>query len=288
MPMRPVVVPFLERRVRDALVRRGVVSRPVRTPAGRIHLYDARGTGPLPAIVILHGISASATGFAAIMMRLRAQAKRVIVPDYPGHGLSDEPSVRLTFDTLLDAVTGALDGVLGAEDFVLVGNSLGGVVALDYAVKRASQCRGVVLLSPAGAQSSREEFAELVGAFGVKDRRDALRFMARVYHRVPLAAQLIAHELPGTVQRRGVQDLFGSVTHENVVPAEELARLTMPILFAWGASERLLPDSHLAWWQKNLPPHAVIERPEGWGHCPHFDQPAGVAERIASFLRDRA
>lgn len=283
--MRPFVVPFIERRVRAAIVQRGVASRSVPTRAGTIHLYDAKGTGSLPTIVVLHGISASATGFAAIMMRLRSQAKRVIVPDFPGHGLSPEPSVRLTFDALTGAMIGALDDLLGDEEYALVGNSLGGVVALAYAVKRPEKCRGVVLLSPAGAQSSTEEWDALMAAFGMKTRADALRFMARIYHRVPLAAHLIAHELPAAVQRRGVQDLFGSVSRDDVVPAEELTKLTMPILLAWGASERLLPDSHLAWWQKHLPAHAVVERPEGWGHCPHFDQPGRVADRVARFLR---
>ena len=212
-------------------------------------------------------------------------ATRVLVPDYPGHGLNGDPSVPLTLDTLLDSVGEALDDLLGGEPYALVGNSLGGLVALDYAAKRPAQCRGVVLLSPAGAASSVEDWEALMAAFGMKTRRDALRFMSRIYHRVPFAAQLIAHELPASVQRRGVQDLFGSVSQEISVPAADLAKLTMPILFTWGMSERLLPDAHLAWWRQNLPPHAVIERPEGWGHCPHFDQPGPLAERIAAFLR---
>jgi pimeloyl-ACP methyl ester carboxylesterase len=98
--------------------------------------------------------------------------------------------------------------------------------------------------------------------------------------------RLLAHELPASVRRRGVADLFASVSSASQVPEEELGRLTMPILFLWGESERLLPGAHLDWWKRHLPKQAVIERPAGMGHCPHVDAPAALAHRIVSFLRE--
>lgn len=282
--------------MRAAVTGRGAISRELPTRAGTIHVYDVPGNpnGKLPTIVILHGIAASSAGFAPIFMRLRQHAKRVIVPDYPGHGLSREPSVRLTLDALYDAMTGALDELLGDEPFAIVGNSLGGVVALDYAMKRQERCEGVqgrkplcegvVLFSPAGAASTTDEWNELMGAFGAKTRREAIAFMHRVYHRIPLPAYLLAHELPQTFRARGPSDIFGSVSSETAIPEKELAALKMPILFSWGQSERLLPASHLGWWKSHLPAHAVVEQPVGMGHCPHFDAPQRLADRIVSFL----
>lgn len=274
--------------------RRGVTHRYLPTRAGTIHVYDApnpagatkTGNALLPTIVCLHGISASGTSFAPLFMRLREHTKRIIVPDYPGHGLSYEPSVRLTLDALFDGMTDALDTLLDGEPCVLVANSLGGAVALDYAAKRPSNVRAVVLLSPAGAASTVDEWNALMSAFDMPTRKDALVFMKRVYHRLPWIMRLLAHELPANVRRRGVSDLFGSVSHEKQVPGDELAKLPMPILFLWGQSERLLPDSHLAWWKQHLPKQAVIERPEGMGHCPHVDAPGPLARRIVAFLRE--
>lgn len=279
-------MPFLERRVRKAVIGRGAISREIETRAGKIHVYDVPGNAnaKLPTIVICHGIAASSTGFAPIFMRLRQHARRVIVPDYPGHGLSREPSVRLTLDALFDAITSALDQLLDNDEFAIVGNSLGGVVALDYAVKRQERCRGVILLSPAGAASTPDEWNELMRAFGAKTRREAIAFMNRVYHRIPLPGYLLAHELPATFRGRGPTDIFGSVSSDTTVREKELAELTMPILFVWGQSERLLPASHLGWWKSHLPKHAVIEEPAGMGHCPHFDAPQRIADRIVSFL----
>jgi pimeloyl-ACP methyl ester carboxylesterase len=244
----------------------------------------------LPTVVLLHGISASGTSFAPLFMRLREHTKRIIVPDYPGHGLSEEPSRTLTLDALFDAMTGVLDELLGDEPVVVIGNSLGGAVALDYVAKRASKLpgsvRSVVLLSPAGAHSSEAEWQELLNLFGMKNRRESIAFMRRVYHRMLWPMRLLAHELPANVRRRGVADLFASVSSESQVPAGELGKLTMPILFLWGESERLLPGAHLAWWKRHLPKQAVVERPAGMGHCPHVDAPGPLTHRIVSFLRE--
>ena len=123
-----------------------------------------------------------------------------------------------------------------------------------------------------------------MSAFGAKTRREAIAFMNRIYHRIPFPAYLVAHELPEQVRRRGPTDIFGSVSSDSAVPEADLAGLKMPILFLWGQSERLLPASHLAWWKSHLPKQAVVEEPRRMGHCPHFDAPERLAERIVSFL----
>lgn len=288
--MRPILIPFLERAVRKSLSKKGVGHRFVSTSAGRIHMYDVPGNGELPTVVLLHGISASGTSFAPLFMRLRPHVQRILVPDYPDHGLSDKPTVTLTLDALFAAMEGALDELLGDSPCVVIGNSLGGAVGLDYVAKRDAKRPGsvksVILLSPAGAQSSEEEWRDLMKLFGMRNRREGVAFMRRVYHRMPPLMHLLAHELPANVRRRGVADLFASVSSESQVPSEELGKLTMPMLFLWGQSERLLPDAHLDWWKKNLPKHAVVEQPEGMGHCPHVDAPGPLSHRIVAFLRE--
>lgn len=284
---RPLILPFLERQVRKSLGKKGVSHRFVPTSAGKIGLYDVPGNGSLPTVVILHGISASGTGFAPLFMRLRQHAKRVIVPDFPGHGFSADPSVTLTIDALFDSMTGVLDDLLGDEPCIVIGNSLGGAVALDYVAKRRERVKGLVLLSPAGARSSEEELRALMNAFEVTNRRESMAFLMRVYHRPNWIFKLIAHELPANLQRRGVVDLFDSINLESrVIPEAELKSLPMPMLFIWGQSERLFPGTHLDWWKEHLPKQAVVEQPAGMGHCPHIDAPEPLARRIVSFLRE--
>ena len=277
-----MLLPILERGVRLGLRRSGVTTRFVSTPLGRLHVYDApgRGTG---TIVLLHGISATAAPFAPLIAKLRRDAARVIAIDLPGHGFSDRTRTQLTPDLLFDTMTSAIDELVGSEKIAIVGNSLGGAVAARYAIRRPGSVARLILLSPGGAATSDAEWQALQATFRITSRREALAFVARVQDRPPLIARLVAHELVGRTRQPAVRDLLETTTPEDVIPAAELQALNMPILLWWGRSERLLPPSHLAWWRANLPRHAVIEEPDGIGHCPHLDDPPRVAARILAF-----
>jgi pimeloyl-ACP methyl ester carboxylesterase len=239
-------------------------------------------------MVLLHGMGSNATPFAAVMALLARHTRRVVAPDYPGHGFSPYAATRLTPETLFASVTAALDQLLAGESAILVGNSLGGAVALHYARVRPAQVCGLVLLSPGGARCSHQEWRALKAAFDLRSRADARVFLDRVYHRAPWLTSLVAHELPASFGRPAVRDLLASITDDDFVQAEALAALRMPILFVWGKSERLLPEAHFQYFTKHLPKHAVVERPAGFGHCPHVETPAVLAARIVAFARTLA
>jgi pimeloyl-ACP methyl ester carboxylesterase len=282
--MPPLLIPMAERLGRYALRRRGVRTRWLHTPLGRIHAYDVKGMGSLPTTVLLHGIGSNATPFARVLARLAPHVRRVVAPDYPGHGFSPAPRAALTPEALFDALSRALDDALD-EPAIVVGNSLGGALAVHYAMARPDRVRALVLVSPAGARSTDDEWRALKGAFEFDSRAEALAFLHRVYHRTPWLARLVAHELPGAVRRRVVRDLFAAASNDHAASPEGLAALPMPVLLVWGRSERLLPDSHFHYYARHLPKHAVVERPEGFGHCPHVDAPEAMAARILEFAR---
>jgi hypothetical protein len=83
-----------ERGARFFLNRRGFESRVVPTPTGRLHVYDARGSGALPTTVVLHGLGSTATSFGPLLNRIRPHARRVMAPELPG--LPSRPSARQT------------------------------------------------------------------------------------------------------------------------------------------------------------------------------------------------
>jgi pimeloyl-ACP methyl ester carboxylesterase len=282
--MRPVLIPLAERLGRRALRRRGVTTRWIQTPSGRVHVYDAPGRGSLPTTVLLHGIGSNATPFGPVLARLQRHVRRVIAPDYPGHGFSPTPDGTLTPEVLFDSLTQVLDQTVG-EPAVIVGNSLGGALALHYAIAQPDRVRALVLVSPAGARATDDEWRALKDAFEFTSRAGALGFLDRVYHRTPWLAHVVAHELPAAIGRRAVRDLLASAGNDHSPSPEELAALPMPVLLVWGRSERLLPDTHLAYFVKHLPKHAVVERPEGFGHCPHVDAPEALASRIVEIAK---
>lgn len=282
--MRPVLIPLIERAGRAALRSRGVMPRFVNTALGRVHVFDGPGQGSLPPVVLLHGIGSSAAPFTPLIARLLPHVRRVVAPDFPGHGWSPEARATVTPEALFEALAQALDALLD-EPAIVVGNSLGGAVALHYAIARPDRVAGLLLLSPAGARSSPDEWRSLVASFDLGSRKDARGFLDRLYHRVPLVARVVAHELGAAMGRRAVREILATATAESAHEPAALGRLAMPVVLVWGRSERLLPDSHLAYYRQHLPAHAIIERPERLGHVPQGESPRWVADRILQLGR---
>jgi pimeloyl-ACP methyl ester carboxylesterase len=282
--MRPLLIPAGAHVAHFALRRRGVQSRWVPAQSARLHAYDARGSGELATTVLLHGLGSTATAFAPLLHRLRRDVRRVVAPDFPGHGFSPPGSGRATPDALLASVSSAL-GALVDEPAVLVGHSLGGAVALHYALAYPQRVRALILVSPAGARATEDEWRALRQHLDITSRSDALAFLERVYERRPWFLPLLAYELPAMFGRPAVRELLVSASNDHALPPDAIASLQMPILLVWGRSERLLPETHLDFFARHLPAHAVIERPHGFGHCPHIDAPDALATRIAAFAR---
>src|SRR5689334_9591220 len=130
---------------------RGFAVREIASGERRVLVYDGRGTGPAPPIVLVHGLGGSAASFSLLAARLLTASRRVLVLDLPGHGRNrlrrGEEAAGLTDQAL------ALGAVLAdvGEPVVLVGNSLGGALALHAAAAVPGRVRAVVGLSPAGA-----------------------------------------------------------------------------------------------------------------------------------------
>ena len=271
-----------------AMTARRFESRFVDAGGARVHVYDGRGQGTLPPVVLVHGLSAAGPSFARVATHLLPHVRRVVVPELVGHGRSDHPGTkRISPDFLLDAMTASLDAVVD-EPAIIYGNSLGGAVALTYAARRPECVRGLVLVSPAGARLLEDEWKQVRETFDVRDRRSAQRFLERIYHRPPWFLALVAHEFPDIVQRRAVRELLESATPEHGAEVDEVAALPMPILLLWGRSDRLFPPAALAWFREHLPPHAVVEEPAAFGHAPQIEHPERVADRIVRFARGLA
>jgi pimeloyl-ACP methyl ester carboxylesterase len=285
--MKSRLLPAIERAGRYALNRRGFLSRVIETERARLHAYDAAGGGKLPTAVVLHGIGSGATAFGATLARIRPHVRRLVALDLPAHGFSSPPSVRLTPEALFDIVKDAIDRVV-PEPFILMGNSLGGALALRYAVDRSDQVLGLVLCSPAGARIAEEEWEALKHDFKIESAKQARRLLARLYHRTPWYMPAIAVGFRDVMMRPHIRDLLETATLDDLPTPERLAALTMPVLLVWGRSERILPPSSLAYFRRALPPHAMVEEPAGFGHCPHFDDPKRLAKRVVEFMRGTA
>ncbi len=276
------LLPLFERATRRGLSVFGIESRLVQTPFVRHHVYDGRGRGDLPPVMVLHGISSAATAFAPLLVRLRPHVRRVTAVDAPSHGFSDALKDPLSPELLEDAMRAVLDQLID-EPVILFGSSLGGGVAIRYALDRPNNVRGLFLASPAGATMTGEEIAEFLKVFDLRSRRDALALMKRLYHEMPWFGPLFASDVQRLFTREAIKSFTSRVKPNHFFSPEDLGAITMPVELLWGQSERLLPAHHLDYFKRHLPKHAIIHEPEGIGHCAHLDDPKQLADRIRRF-----
>jgi pimeloyl-ACP methyl ester carboxylesterase len=268
---------FVDRLVRYPLGLLGVRSRYVETDVARHHVYDTGGTGS--PIVCLPGLSDSAASWAPIVLALRRRGHRVLVVEGAGHGLSDEATGAYSVDAHFSSVGRVLDEVL-AGPAVLVGNSLGGATAIDYAVRRP--VAGVFLASPGGGRMDDVALASIRRSFDIRSVADARAFLERVVARPSVRHRVLARVVLASSRARGVREILESLRPELV--SEGIAGIEAPIRLVWGRAERLLPAASLEWLREQLPPHAVIIEPDGFGHCPHLDDPMRLAKMILEFV----
>ncbi|MCO4761300.1 MAG: alpha/beta hydrolase [Myxococcales bacterium] len=264
-----------------ALRARGFRSRHEASSLGPLHVLEGEGTGPIPILVVLHGLGAAATDMGPLMLAVRSLAVRILVPDLPGHGLNpDVPGSSM--EQQEQAVVEVLDRLLEDQPAVVYGNSLGGIVALRYALRRPDRVAGVMVASPGGARTTEEEHRLVMSSFRSDTLRNSAALVARVFPNLWFRQHFVVG-MSIRLRRPAARGFLLEARYDQTFLPEELAALRAPILLSWGADERVFPPSHLAFFKRSLPPHAEIQEPEGHGHSAFIKDARGVAAQLRKF-----
>lgn len=103
-------------------------------------------------VLLLHGKNFSGAYWADTIERLAKEGYRVVVPDQIGFGKSSKPQAfQFTFQALAHETTGLLDA-LGVGDVVVVGHSMGGMLATRFALMNPERTKKLVLVNPIGLE----------------------------------------------------------------------------------------------------------------------------------------
>jgi pimeloyl-ACP methyl ester carboxylesterase len=120
----------------------------VDTPSGRIYYFTTKRFSDRPTVVFLHGLSANHTTWLRSAGRLAAKRINCLLVELRGHGYSDKRIEKKQYELAVFSADLAL--ILNQENcrnFLLVGYSFGGAIALHYALNRTPSPGGLILIS---------------------------------------------------------------------------------------------------------------------------------------------
>lgn len=269
--------------------------------AGTVRFMVA-GAGP--PLVLLHGLGDSAVDWAWVLPRLAA-SYRVFAPDRPGSGGSDRPRTEPLPEFVEGWRHSFLDAV-GVQRAVLVGNSLGGLVARRAALTSPERVEALALVDSTGlgkettpvlAVQAPPGLGELgmawagtvPGSWHPALGRAWLMF-ARPWAapRAWIADQVHRAQTPGFLETtlatlRADSDFFG----QREVRVERLPELRQPTLVVWGLEDRVVPVGH-AHRAAALLEHGRLSLLPTCGHLPQVEQPEGFVRELGQFLEHAA
>jgi pimeloyl-ACP methyl ester carboxylesterase len=252
--------------------------------------------GSGPPLVCLHGFTDTWRTWELVLPALERHHD-VLAPTLPGHAGGPPLDLATGDGVVADAVERAMDEV-GFERAHIVGNSLGGYVALQLAARGRAET--VVALAPAGGWARGDasygdtlayftEMQKLLRTLAPRaeeivstldGRRRAASYTAVNFEHIP--ADLLAHQIRGVAACDGAAALIDHALRAGwSVDAE---RIACPVRVVWGTADRLLPwPSAAARYREDWVPQADWIELENVGHCPQLDVPLETAQLILGF-----
>jgi pimeloyl-ACP methyl ester carboxylesterase len=251
-------------------------------------------------MLLLHGLGGSKISWLPVLDAL-AHRFRVVAPDLPGHGESEKPATDYTPRFYARVVRRLMDE-LGADQALMVGNSMGGRVSLELAVRSPNRVRALVLLGPAVPglrwryllMFTRIVPTEFGGIpFPLRDRWMQALLRRMFAHPDALSAEtfpVASEEFIRVYRDPAARMAFFSSLRHLVTDRPDpfwatMRRVKQPALVVTGEEDRLVPPRLASRLAYHLPNARYQALPEV-GHVPQVEAAQAVLDAIRSFLAD--
>jgi pimeloyl-ACP methyl ester carboxylesterase len=267
---------------------------------GHRRAFVRRGSGP--ALLLLHGLGCDHSTWEPVLDQL-AKRFTVVAPDLLGHGSSDKPRADYSVGGYANGMRDLIS-VLGIDRVTVVGHSLGGGVAMQFAYQYPELSERLVLVAPGGfgpevtpairavttpgfhqvaglltlpgVRHATTRALRLLAGSGLRQTRD-LGEVARIWDsfKDERTRAAIRHVVRAVVDWRG-----------QVITVSDRAYLTaaMPLCVIWGEDDMVIPATH-ARTAAEVAPGARVEILPNCGHFPHRDHPERFAKVLQEFVR---
>ncbi|MFI5889846.1 alpha/beta fold hydrolase [Actinoplanes sp. NPDC051513] len=266
--------------------------------------YTTAGAGE--PLLLIHGLGGTRQTWNQVLDDLAA-THTVIAPDLPGHGDSDAPAGDYSLGALAASLRDLLV-VLGHPSATVVGHSLGGGVALQFAYQFPERTDRLVLISSGGLGP---QLNPMLRAATLPGAQTVVAALARVPEPVTRGLlTLVTSAVPGVLTRPDagpVAEGMHRLRHEgqrrtfirtartvinwrgqSISATQHLKQLGgLPVLLAWGSNDKTIPPSHHRAVADLLTEPHLVEI-DGAGHYPHETAPDRLLAALHYFLEATA
>ena len=263
--------------------------------------FLAAGQGP--PLLLIHGIGDSSNTWLPVVEKF-ATDHTVIAPDLLGHGLSDKPRADYSVAAYANGMRDLLS-VLDIDSVTVVGHSLGGGVAAQFAYTFPERCERLVLVGTGGIARSVSLLLRLAAApnvdllmptfgspvvkLGSRVAAHLLRLFGTDIGRDTAEILKVLDSLPDASARRAILRTLRSGVdwRGQIITMLDRAYLAegMPTLLLWGAHDAIIPVEH-AYLAAAAMPGSQLEVFEDAGHFPHHTDPERFVAVIRTFFEE--
>ncbi|HXA12283.1 MAG TPA: alpha/beta hydrolase [Mycobacterium sp.] len=272
-----------------------------RTIHGYRRAFRVAGSGP--AILMIHGVGDNSTTWEAVHAQL-AQRFTVIAPDLLGHGESDKPRADYSLAAFANGMRDLL-AVLGIDRVTIVGHSLGGGIAMQFAYQYPHLVERIVLVSSGGVTKDVSPAlrlaalpmgSEALAMLRVPGALPALQLVGRVVGQ-KLGSTKFGRDLPDALrlfeglQKPGALSAFSRTLRSVVDGRGQFVTMldrsylmqAIPLQLIWGEDDLVIPVSHARIAHEAIP-GSCLEIFENSGHMPFHDHPARFVDVVERFI----
>lgn len=276
MSMRDV----MDKALRLFHIAKGAESRFIEIEDATLHYYRFGERTDLEPVLLLHGLGDSANTWTRILYEL-GKEREVVALDLAGHGFSTLAKHR-GFLTLREQVglVETFAQVVMDGPFQLVGQSLGGWIALHYALFHPTRVARLVLINNAGIRTQflEERQEDLRKVWRPQTKEELQELWKLMWAKPPWISRVFAGEGLERVRRERVQGFLDSVTATDFLD-DELRFLEPYTVVIWGREDRLVPIESVSVMQRRIQRMRVIWL-DGCGHIPQAECPAALKQAL--------
>ena len=265
------------------------------------HRVSYRRAGWGPVIVLIHGITGSSLTWEDVIEPL-AEHYTVVAPDLLGHGESAKPRGDYSLGAYASGVRDLLQAI-GHDRATVVGHSLGGGVAMQFAYQFPERCERLVLVSSGGlgrevhmllraaALPGSELVLPLLASPGIIGRVDAVgTFLSRLGLRAGADLDELWRGF-SSLTDGGARAAFIHTLRTILDPSGQRVSATdrlylaaeMPTLIVWGERDPIIPFRHGLRASELVPGSRFVTFPDA-GHFPYRDDPRRFVRELTDFI----